>query len=106
MTGFRTLAAAIAALLAFGTPAEAQRHRPFIQLFQAGGFGGRSLWLTSSVSDLRWYNFNNRAASARVSGRWRLCDRPHFRGHCTTISSNRSSLPMRGRVQSVRFISW
>jgi hypothetical protein len=81
--------------------------RPNIQLFSSTGFQGTRVRLTTSTSSLGFYNFNNRARSARVVGRWTVCDRPNFRGRCRTISSSRSSLAsmgMSGTISSVRLI--
>jgi hypothetical protein len=112
MTGlFRAAAVSLLALGAMGSvPAQAQpvRHGSawgaHVDLFSSTNFRGQRIRLTTSVADLRWYGFNGRANSARVSGRWRLCSQTNFRGHCTTLTHSRSSLNGM-RVQSVRFLS-
>ena len=68
--------------------------------------GGQRVRLTTSVSDLRWYGFGDRTESFRAHGRWRLCSQTNFRGHCTSVRGNRSSLGATagGRVRSARFL--
>jgi hypothetical protein len=105
---------AVILLCGVATPVAAQSggsrgrsSRPNIQLFSSTGFRGERLWLTTSTSSLGFYNFNNRARSARVVGRWMVCDRPNFRGSCRTINSSRSSfssMGMSGRISSVRLL--
>jgi hypothetical protein len=73
-------------------------------LFSSTNFRGHRIRLTTSVADLRWYGFGGRVGSVRVVGRWRLCSMTNFRGHCTTVTHNRSSLGGL-RVESVRFVS-
>lgn len=115
-TGVATLALA---LIAASVPAAAQTnvninvnaggrggHWGSIDLYSQRNFRGQRIRLTTSVSDLRWYNFSGRTESFRVRGQWRLCSQTNFRGHCTTVRSNRSSLGAvaGGNVRSARFI--
>lgn len=77
-----------------------------IDLFSQPNFRGQRIRLTSSVSDLRWYGFGDRTESFRAHGRWRLCSQTNFRGHCTSVRGNRSSIGATagGRVRSARFL--
>jgi hypothetical protein len=77
-----------------------------IDLFSQPNFRGQRVRLISSVSDLRWYGFGDRTESFRAHGRWRLCSQTNFRGHCTNVRGNRSSLGATagGRVRSARFL--
>jgi hypothetical protein len=77
-----------------------------IDLFSQRDFRGQRVRLTTSVSDLRWYNFGGRTQSFRAHGRWRLCSQTNFRGHCTNVRGNRSSIGATagGNVRSARFL--
>ena len=77
-----------------------------IDLFSQHNFRGSRIRLTSSVSDLRWYGFSGRTQSFRAHGRWRLCSQTNYRGHCSTVRGNRSSLGATagGNVRSARFL--
>jgi hypothetical protein len=77
-----------------------------IDLFSQPNFRGQRVRLTTSVSDLRWYGFGDRTDSFRAHGRWRLCSQTNYRGHCTSVRGNRSSLGATagGRVRSARFL--
>ncbi|MGL4543841.1 MAG: beta/gamma crystallin-related protein [Polymorphobacter sp.] len=77
-----------------------------IDLYSQRNFRGQRVRLTTSVSDLRWYNFSGRTESFRVRGQWRLCNQTNFRGHCTTVRNSRSSLggTAGGNVRSARFL--
>lgn len=77
-----------------------------IDLFSQSNFRGSRVRLTTSVSDLRWYGFSGRTQSFRAHGRWRLCSQTNFRGHCTSVRGNRSSLGATagGQVRSARFL--
>jgi hypothetical protein len=81
-------------------------HWGSIDLYSQRNFRGQRIRLTTSVSDLRWYNFSGRTESFRVRGQWRLCSQTNFRGHCTTVRNSRSSLggTAGGNVRSVRFL--
>ena len=70
-------------------------------------FRGESIRLTGSASSLGMYNFNTRAVSVRVTGRWQVCDRARYHGVCRTISGSRSNLARIGlseRISSVRYL--
>lgn len=120
---FTRVAALVAALIVTGittgVPAAAQNsvnvnintggrggHWGSIDLYSQRNFRGQRVRLTTSVSDLRWYNFSGRTESFRARGQWRLCSQTNFRGHCTTVRNNRSSLGATagGNVRSARFI--
>ncbi len=81
--------------------------RGSIILYTHTSFRGESIRLTGSASSLGMYNFNNRAVSVRVTGRWQVCDRARYHGVCRTISGSRSNLARIGlseRISSVRYL--
>lgn len=80
--------AALAALALAGA-AQAQRGgRPEITLYELPGFQGRSITITESTPDLGRWRFNDQAQSARVQGRWRVCEHGDFRGRCQEIGGD------------------
>jgi Beta/Gamma crystallin len=116
---FAAIAALALALVTAGAPATAQNsvnvninagggggRWAAIDLFSQRDFRGQRVRLTTSVSDLRWYGFSGRTQSFRAHGRWRLCSQTNYRGHCTTVRGNRSSLGATagGNVRSARFL--
>jgi len=86
-------AAAVLALAAVG-PAAAQRG-------PGGGFGGASITLFdgpnyqgpsrtfgADVPNMADQGYNDRAQSARVQGRWRVCEDSRLRGRCVELSGD------------------
>jgi Beta/Gamma crystallin len=72
-------------LLALQAPSFAQTAE--ITLYEAPGFGGRSLTLRGHTPNLEQIGFNDRAASIVVrSGTWQLCTDADFGGTCTTLT--------------------
>lgn len=83
------LVASVLALSALAAGAQAQRFgRPEITLYELPNFQGRAITLTGSTSDLGRWRFNDQAQSARVQGRWRVCEHGDFRGHCQEIGGD------------------
>lgn len=81
--------------------------RDSIILYSHTSFRGESIRLTGSASSLGMFNFNNRAVSVRVTGRWQVCDRTRYHGTCRTISGSSSNLARIGlseRISSVRYL--
>lgn len=90
-----TLVAASVAMTAIA-PAQAQdrsyrrpddrSRRLTATLYESPNFEGRSITVTDYDDNLAGGNFNDMAASARFSGRWRLCADSKFRGKCQDFS--------------------
>jgi hypothetical protein len=61
-----------------------------IQLFEQRNFGGRSITLTSNVSNFDPLGYNDRADAAVVRGGvWRLCSDAYMRGQCRDFGPGR-----------------
>ena len=59
---------------------------PQIILYEHARFRGKELALESSTSELRSYNFNDKASSVKVqSGTWRLWEHINFTGRCYQV---------------------
>ncbi len=83
--------------------AEARRPTPQpvheIIIYRDRNFSGPAVSIRQDETNLRLVWTVN---SARVhSGRWQLCERPHFQGPCLTLSRSENNIGHR-RVQSVR----
>lgn len=76
--------AALAALsLAGAADAQPRGGRgPSATLYEGPNFTGRSVTIIGDVSNLGSYNFNDKARSVRLEGRWRLCEHAGFEGRC------------------------
>jgi hypothetical protein len=100
----RSAIAAISALsvIAISAPAMAQG-RARLTLFSQPSLRGARVTLTRSTPDLRTIGFNDRAASLRADGRWRVCEHIRYRGRCQTVRGTRSSLRLAGLISSARF---
>ncbi len=80
---------------------------PRIQLFEVRNFGGRSITLTSNVSDLERRGFNDRADAAVVRGAvWRLCTDARMQGNCRDFPPGRYNDlgPLGGKVSSAMIV--
>jgi hypothetical protein len=80
---------------------------PRIQLFEDRNFGGRSITLTSNVSDFERLGFNDRADAAIVrGGLWRLCSDARMRGNCRDFPPGRYNDlgPLGGKVSSAMIV--
>ncbi|WP_334164896.1 beta/gamma crystallin-related protein, partial [Phenylobacterium sp.] len=81
-----TLICAGLAALALAGAAEAQprggARGPTATLYDGPNFTGRSVTIVGEVSNLSSYNFNDKARSVRLEGRWRLCEHSGFEGRC------------------------
>ena len=93
-----------AAVLAFALPAAAQRgpgqggppglapRGPTITLYEAPNFQGQSRSFTADVQNMAEQGWNDVAASARVQGRWRVCEDSRMRGRCVDLSGDVADL--------------
>lgn len=72
-------------------------------LYERPGYAGRAFTIDESEPLLKVLNDLN--GSARVTGRWELCDAPKYGGECVTITSDvrdLRTLNLRDRIASVR----
>lgn len=91
--------------LAAAMPALAQ-----ITFYEQPNFGGRSITLNDSVSNLRRSDFNDRASSAVVrSQRWEVCVDQRYAGRCRVLRPGQyASLEAMGlddQISSVRAVA-
>ena len=95
------LFATAAAILALAGPAAAQRGPggasmggasvgggASITLFEAPNYQGPSRTFSADVQNMADQGFNDRAQSARVQGRWRVCEDSRLRGRCVELSGD------------------
>lgn len=82
--------AAIALLSTLGAgAADAQgRGRNSITLYQLPNYQGASRTWTGSVDNLADQGFNDMAQSAKVEGRWKVCEDSKLRGRCVDLSGD------------------
>ena len=77
--------------------------RPRLILYERAGYAGRAITIDGSEPALRFLDDLN--GSARVVGRWELCDAPRFGGQCVTLTRDvrdLRTLNLRDRVASAR----
>jgi hypothetical protein len=78
-----------------------------IVLYSRPYFGGRSVVLTGPTPNFNDVGFNDRARSAKVQGRWLLCQDGGFRGQCRAFDSDTPTLfGLNGKVSSARPDGW
>lgn len=65
---------------------------PSATLYDGDNFSGRQVTVSGSVPNLSNYNFNDRAHSLRLQGRWRLCEHSDFGGRCVELSGDVAEL--------------
>lgn len=95
--------------LAWATLAHAQPYRggvrgPTATLYDRPDFQGRQVTITGDVANLSNYNFNDRAHSLRLEGRWRLCEHADFGGRCVELTGEvreLNTLAMAERITSL-----
>ena len=78
---------AVLAVLALAGPAAAQRGAS-LTLYEGVNFQGPSRSFSSGIENLADQGFNDRAQSARVQGRWRLCEDSRMRGRCVDVTGD------------------
>ena len=66
--------------------------RPEIILFERPNFQGRSRRWADDISDLSDKDFNDKAQSVHVRGRWRVCSDSDNRGHCEVLTRDVADL--------------
>ncbi|HRD47653.1 MAG TPA: CVNH domain-containing protein [Caulobacter sp.] len=76
-----------------------------ITLCTQPNFGGRCATINRAAPSLGQWEMANRAASARVNGRWLICDQQDYRGRCVTLDRDERDLnrvSFSRRISSVR----
>lgn len=82
-----------------------------IRFFEQENFGGRSFSTGSSVQNLDYAGYNDRASSAQVrGGSWQVCTDAFFRGRCVTLQSgdypSLGAMGLSNKISSLREIGW
>jgi hypothetical protein len=83
--------------LAWAALAHAQPYRgggrgPTATLYAGDNFTGPQVTISGPVENLSNYNFNDRAHSLRLQGRWRLCEHSDFGGRCVELTGEVAEL--------------
>lgn len=97
----RTLWTAALAAAALAGAAQAQPRGGTATLYDQPNFQGNSVTITRSASDLGKWRFNDRAQSARLQGRWLLCEHDDFRGRCQEVRGDVPNLHSYGLMAQV-----
>lgn len=71
-----------------------------VTLFEGPNFSGRSVSFDRDITNLP-REFNDRAASVRVQGRWLLCENSDFRGRCVEVDGDVRDLRAIGLDRSI-----
>jgi len=74
--------------------------RERITLYEGPGFSGRSMTFYDNVSNLP-RELNDRAMSARVSGRWSICVDSDYRGRCVDVNRDIADLRSLGMDRTI-----
>ena len=78
-------------------PNFATTEQPYFYLYTESDFSGSALFVTNaSIPDLGHVRFsattssyfNDKASSARLRGRWRICTSTSYQGQCVDVSSD------------------
>jgi hypothetical protein len=82
-----------------------------ITLFEHDNYAGRKFAADTSVQNLQYAGFNDRASSAMVrGGSWQACTDAYFRGRCATLNPGNypslSAMGLNDRISSLREIGW
>lgn len=70
-------------------------------LYDQPNFQGNSVTITQSAPDLGRWRFNDRAQSARLEGRWLICEHDNFRGRCQEVRGEAPNLHTYGLMAQV-----
>ena len=82
-----------------------QNRTPTATLYELPNFQGRQMTVSAAVENLASMNFNDLAQSARLEGRWRVCENSGFRGKCQDVSgqiADLNSVGMAGKISSLQ----
>ena len=80
--------------------------RPEIILFERPNFQGRSRRWADDISDLSDKDFNDKAQSVHVRGRWRVCSDSDNRGHCEVLTRDVADLRSLGLDRTLSSFSY
>jgi hypothetical protein len=72
-----------------------------ITLYDLPNYQGGSRTYNSSVNNLNDIGMNDRAQSARVQGRWRICQDASLRGRCAEINGDQPNLATIGMTAAI-----
>ena len=61
---------------------------PMITLYQLPNYQGEARSFSAGVDNLADQGFNDLAQSARIQGRWQVCEDAHMRGRCVELSGD------------------
>jgi|GEM_PF-813186 len=77
-----------------GRPGRPGGREPSLTFFSGPNYSGRSVTITSSVTNFQRINFNDQARSVRHSGRgtWIACEDANFEGSCMEISGDLANI--------------
>lgn len=99
---------ALAALAGTALAADGARGRgPGITLYEGPNYQGPSRNFAGDVENMAQQGFNDRAQSARVVGRWRICEDARLRGRCAEVSGdipNLAALRMSVAISSIQYV--
>lgn len=65
---------------------------PSITLYELPNYQGQARSFSSGMDNLADQGFNDRAQSARVVGRWRVCEDARLRGRCVEVAGDIANL--------------
>ena len=95
----------LAMALAFAAATSDAQVQPYgggsITLYDQPDFQGQSVTITQSAPNLSRWRFNDRAQSARIEGRWLICEHDDFRGRCQEVSGTVPNLHTLGLMAQV-----
>lgn len=69
---------------------------PRATLYELPNFQGRQITVTATAENMAPMGFNDLAQSARLQGRWRVCEDSGYRGKCRDISGDIPDLNTQG----------
>ena len=79
-------------------------HGGRLTLYARPHYRGQEVTLTRSTSNLRFVGFRDPVMSLRVHGRWRVCEHTDYRGRCSTMRHDQSTIfGLTGHSSSARF---
>ncbi|WP_340645312.1 beta/gamma crystallin-related protein [Phenylobacterium sp.] len=82
-----------------------QNRAPTATLYELPNFQGRQMTVTATGENLASMNFNDLAQSARLQGRWRVCENSGYRGKCQDLSgqiADLNTVGMGGKISSLQ----
>jgi len=77
-----------------------------LELYPAPAFHGRPHIFKGSASDLKRYGAANSALSLNAIGRWQVCSKKKYKGHCQTVSGRVLNLNRYGLARSISSVRY